>query len=243
MLFIYLSLAALTGLVTGAALLYWRQQAELKRQRRIPREWPLKLRPLVNSQERQVWIWLTKVMFDQQILIKLPVTRFTMPAEQTEAPHWYKILNGLYCTFTVCDTQGRVIGCVDVPGPQGLSMSNQTLKHSLLAQCGVRYWVVDPDNLPHLAQIRTAFLGEHAVKGVGRDDLEMRFRNQRDNLQAAVTRQRSHQSQSGEKSSGYAKLDAAMDATHDTPESRLPSGWDQNSFITPLDSRSGELSH
>lgn len=235
---LYLSVGALVGLAIGAGLVFWWQKLVQRTQRRIPREWPLRLRPLVNSQERQVWIWLTKVMFDQQILIKLPVTRFTMPAQQTEAPHWYKILNGLYCTFTVCDTQGRVIGCVDVPGPQGLSMSNQTLKHGLLAQCGVRYWVVDPDNLPHLAQIRTAFLGEHAVKGVGRDDLEMRFRNQRENLQAAVTRQR----QAGEKSSGFARLDAAMDPHHETPESRLPSGWDQNSFISPLDSRSGELS-
>ena len=235
---VYILLATAAGIAIGAALVLWRQRLMEREQRRIPREWPLKMRPLVNSQERQVWIWLTKVMFDQNILIKLPVTRFTTPAMLNEAPHWYKILNGLYCTFTVCDTQGRVIGCVDVPGPQGLSMSNQTLKHSLLAQCGVRYWVVDPENLPHLAQIRTAFLGEHAVKGVGRDDLEMRFRNVRENLQAAVTRQRS---QTGERSSGFARLDAEMEQAQDTPESRLSSGWDQNSFITPLDSRSGEL--
>ena len=107
---------------------------------------------------------------------------------------------------------------------------------------GVRYWVVDPENLPHLAQIRTAFLGEHAVKGAGRDDLEMRFRNVRENLQAAVTRQRA-QTQPGEKSSGFARLDAEMGQGSDTPESRLPSGWDQNSFVTPLDSRSGSLTH
>ncbi|MBC7917329.1 MAG: DUF2726 domain-containing protein [Rhodoferax sp.] len=239
---IWFLVGALSGIAIGGGLVYWRQKFALREQRRIPREWPLKLRLLVNSRERRVWIWLTKVMFDQQVLIKLPVTRFTTPAVPTEANHWYKILNGLYCSFTVCDADGRVIGCVDVPGPQGLSMSNQTLKHTLLAQCGVRYWVVDPDNLPHLAQIRTAFLGEHAVKGVGRDDLEMRFRNVRENLQAAVTRQRA-QTNSGEKSSGFARLDAAMSQSSDTPESRLPSGWDHNSFITPLDSRSGELNH
>ncbi len=240
-MFIWFLVGALSGIALGAGLVYWRQKMTIREQRRIPREWPLKLRLLVNSRERRVWIWLTKVMFDQQILIKLPVTRFTTPAVPTEANHWYKILNGLYCSFTVCDTEGRVIGCVDVPGPQGLSMSNQTLKHTLLAQCGVRYWVVDPENLPHLAQIRTAFLGEHAVKGAGRDDLEMRFRNVRENLQAAVTRQR--QSQSGERSSGFARLDAAMSPDNDTPESRLPSGWDHNSFVTPLDSRQGDLTH
>lgn len=233
---------ALSGIGLGAGLFYWRQKLSVREQRRIPREWPLKLRLLVNSRERKVWLWLTKVMFDHQILIKLPVTRFTTPAVQTDANHWYKILNGLYCSFTVCDAEGRVIGCVDVPGPQGLSMSNQTLKHTLLAQCGVRYWVVDPDNLPHLTQIRTAFLGEHALKGAGRDDLEVRFKNVRENLQAAVTRQRAH-TNAGEKSSDFARLDAEMRSDRDLPESRLPSGWDHNSFITPLDSRSGELNH
>ena len=56
-----------------------------------------------------------------------------------------------------------MIGCVDVPGLHGLSLSNQTLKHTLLSQCNIRYWVVDPDNLPNTTAIRAAFLGEQAV--------------------------------------------------------------------------------
>jgi hypothetical protein len=241
---IYFLIGALVGTALGAGIFYWRNQTAQREHRRIPKEWPLKLRLLVNSRERRVWVWLAKVMFDQQILIKLPVTRFTTPAVNTDANHWYQILNGLYCTFTVCDTEGRVIGCVDVPGPQGLSMSNQTLKHTLLSQCGVRYWVVDPDNLPHLAQIRTAFLGEEALKGTGRDDLETRFRDVRENLQAAVTRQRNQSGQSapGARSSGFARLDANIASDREFAESKLPSGWENNSFVTPLDSRQADLS-
>ena len=228
-------IAFLVGAGFGAALLYSLSRSTERKRRRIPREWPLKARPLVNSNERRVWIWLTKVMFDQHILIKLPVTRFTSPAAKEEARHWYKLLNGVYCTFTVCSMDGRVIGCVDVQNANSLSMSNQTLKHSLLTQCGIRYWVVDPENLPHLTQIRTAFLGDHAVKGNAGDPLEARFKDVADNLQAAVSRRREG------KSSNFARLDAAIASDSKFAESRLPSGWEQNSFVTPLDSRSGEL--
>jgi hypothetical protein len=224
------------GVAIGLAIFYgWNTRATRKR-RRIPKEWPLKIRPLVNSSERRVWIWLSKVMFDQQISLKLPVTRFTAPSVTEDAAHWYQLLNGVYCTFTVCNMDGHVVGCVDVQGPKGLSMSNQTLKHSLLSQCGIAYWVVSPSNLPHLTQIRTAFLGAQAVKTEDRDFLEHRFKDVRENLQAAVTRQRHN------KSSHFARLDSEMADTSDFAESRMPSGWEQNSFVTPLDSRSAELS-
>jgi hypothetical protein len=223
------------GASVGAGLYYWFNKVAGRKPKRIPKEWPLKIRPLVNSGERHVWIWLTKIMFDQQVLVKLPVTRFTAPSSSEEAAHWYQLLNGVYCTFTVCSMDGRVIGCVDVQGSKGISRSNQTLKHSLLSQCGIRYWVVSPSNLPHLTQIRTAFLGDQAVKANERDHLETRFKDVRENLQAAVTRQRHS------KSSGFAHLDATLNEAPQFQESRLASGWEQNSFITPLDSRSGAL--
>ncbi|NBX21359.1 MAG: hypothetical protein EBR58_08270 [Betaproteobacteria bacterium] len=190
---------------------------------------------MVNSRERKVWLWLTKVMFDQQVLVKLPVTRFTIPSEQTEATHWYKLLNGVYCTFTVCGLDGKVIGCVDVPGPGGLSLGNQTLKHTLLEQCNVRYWVVDPDNLPHLTQIRTAFLGEHAAMVANDRQLDTRFQNVREHLQAAVTRRRQSKSAEGA-GSGFTPLSSG-----EFQESRLASGWELNSFVSPLDSRMDKL--
>lgn len=223
------------GLALGAALLHWRNLFVARSMRRIPKEWPLKNRPLVNNRERRVWLWLVKVMFDQQILVKLPVTRFTTPANQQEASHWYKLLNGVYCTFTVCNIDGNVIGCIDVPGPKGLSMGNQTLKHTLLSQCGLRYWVVDPSNLPQLSQIRMAFLGETSPKGDRHSQLEGRLKDVSENLHAAVTRQRHS------KNSQYARLDSELNNTSGFSDSRMTSGWEQNSFLTPLDSRTAPL--
>lgn len=228
-------LSFVLGILVGAALLFWRNRYLERQRRRIPSSWPLKTRPLVNSQERRVWIWLTKVMFDQHILIKLPVTRFTAPASQAEATHWYKLLNGVYCTFTICSLDGKVIGCVDVPGPNGLSMGNQTLKHSLLDQCSIRYWVVDPANLPHLSQIRAAFLGEQAAQTAASQPLDSRFQDVREHLHAVVTRRR--QSKGSEATtSGLTPL-----TMPEFPESRLASGWELNSFVSPLDSRIDEL--
>jgi hypothetical protein len=228
-------IAFVIGLAAGAAALYWRTRDLEKKKRRIPREWPLKTRPLVNSAERRVWLWLAKVMFDQQILIKMPVTRFTSPANTDDAENWYQLLNGVYCTFTLCNMDGKVIGCVDVPGRKGLSMTNQTLKHGLLAHCGLPYWVVDPSNLPHLTQIRTAFLGEQAVKGEQRVHLASQVKDVAVHLQAVVNRQREG------KSSNFTRLEAELADETIIDESQLPEGWEQNSFVTPLDSRSAAL--
>jgi hypothetical protein len=227
--------AFLLGLVLGAALLYWRNAGFMRRTRRIPRQWPLKLRPFVNNREKRVWVWLSKVMFDHQILIKLPVTRFTSPATQKEAIHWYKLLNGVYCTFTVSNMEGKVLGCVDVPGPTGISLSNQTLKHTLLMQCGLQYWVVDPANLPHLSVIRSAFLGEEAIKSRHLENFDHQFNHVREHLQAAVSRQRES------KNNTFARLNTELPNAPEFAEGRISSGWEQNSFITPLDSRLGSL--
>jgi hypothetical protein len=227
--------ALVAGTLIGLALANWRSEKAQRESRRIPRQWPLVLRPLVNSNERRVWAWLAKVMFDQHILIKMPVTRFTAPASAEQAAHWYKLLNGVYCTFTVCGMDGRVVGCVDVPTRAGLSMSNQTLKHGLLSQCGVRYWVVDPENLPHLAQLREAFLGEHAARVAEREFPESRMVDTPDPQRGSAPRKRQPQPmpQYGSES--------VIDVTvSETDEQMLPD-WEQNSFMTPLDSRVGGL--
>jgi hypothetical protein len=229
------AIACVLGVVLGGAAVFWLRRPQPQARRRIPKEWPLSVRPLVNNREKQVWLWLAKVMFDQQIMVKLPVTRFTSPAQSVDASHWYHLLNGVYCTFTLCNLDGQVIGCIDVPGPQGLSLSNQTLKHTLLSQCGIHYAVVDPSNLPHLIQIRTAFLGEHAARGGTHSQLDSQFKDVSQTLHATVDRKRHTKSQA------MAQLDAAMPNTNDYSESHLASGWEQNSFITPLDSRAAKL--
>lgn len=225
----------IAGLVLGLVTYFAYARVQARNSKRIPREWPLKARPLVNNREKQVWVWLLKVMFDQQILVKVPVTRYTAPLMQSDAAHWYQLLNGLYCTFTICSLDGQVIGCIDVPGPQGLSMGNQALKHKLLTQCGMHYWVVDPDQLPHLIQLRTAFLGEHAAPATDNSQLDSRLKDVSDNLHAIVDRQRQRKE--------VAQLNASMPNTSEFAESRISGGWDQNSFITTLDSRPAGLSH
>ena len=219
-------IAFLLGLAFGAALMFWRSKKPAARAaRRVPREWPLKARPLLNSTERQVWGWLAKVMFDQHIMVKLPVTRFTLPQVQGEARQWFELLHGIYCTFTVCGSDGRVLGCVDVAGAKVLSMRNQTLKHALLTQCGIKYWVVELDNLPHRTQLRTAFLGEWAARA--------------DQIREADSKPTS----GGKRPTAAAAASVDMDAGREAEsmDSRLSSIWSQDSFMAGLDSRSAEL--
>lgn len=222
----------LVGVLVGIGLLLLYHRIVAQRVRRIPRQWPLTLRACVNNREKRVWIWLAKVMFDHQVLVKIPVTRFTAPSKQDDADHWYKLLNGVYCTFTICSVEGKVIGCVDVPGPKGISLSNQTLKHTLLMQCGLHYWVVDPANLPPLSLIRTAFLGVEAGKIQPPVPLDDQFNHVREHLKAAVSRQRET------KTAQIARLDLELP---NSAESRPPSGWEQNSFVSPLDSRNADV--
>ena len=63
------------------------------------------------------------------------------------------------------------------------------------------------------------------------ENFDKKFNHVREHLQAAVTRQRVH------KNSNFSRLDAALSNDAELPESRLTSGWEQNSFVTPLDSR------
>ena len=148
----------LVGVALGAFLSAWQARRAERARRRIPARWPLNPRVIVNSEERRVWRWLCRAFVDHHIMVKMPVTRFTMPRSPDNSVHWFNLLNGAYCTFTVCTPEGRAVGCVDVPGPKGLSRRNQQLKHSLLTQCGIAYWLIRSNDLPTLTEIRLEFL-------------------------------------------------------------------------------------
>lgn len=233
------------GLMLASAAGGWFAFAERHKRRelakrRIPRKWPLAIRAMVNSREKLVWRWLMRAFLDHHVMVKVPVTRFTMPQVKEEGQHWFQILSGVYCTFTICTPEGNVIGCIDVPGLQGLSLSNQTLKHTLLSQCNIRYWVVDPENLPNTTSIRAAFLGEQAVikEALDRVRTEEEFNQTRAALKAALSRQRNAHP------SDFARLDALFSGdphSHEDYESQLSTGWKHDSFVAPLDSRRGEL--
>lgn len=210
---------------------------QARERRRIPKHWPLSTRALANSEEARVWHWLARAFYDHHIMIKLPVTRFTLPRDREQGMEWYKLLGGVYCTFTVCRSDGRVLGCLDVPGSAGLPRSTRTLKHSLLTQCGLPYWVVRSNSLPTVAEIRAEFLGESSLNHSMRErEMEERaIIAAQANLRTALTRQRNN------RNSDFSPLSTWPNSTTGEPRSDFNSQWQENSFLMPLDSRRGDL--
>ena len=212
------------GLVMGALLLWWSHRWMKTRLHRIPQRWPLTTRPMVNTQERKTWLWLSKALFDHHILIKLPVTRFTAPLDADKAADWYPVLNAVYCTFTVCGLDGKVIACLDLLGPNGASMGNQGLKHSLLDQCGIQYWALDPLHLPDMKQLRQTLLTDplNGAAAQAEQDEALQVAQSSPNAQSPAT-----------------QAPAGLQAPSVTESARrkLAPDWDQNSFLSPLGSR------
>ncbi len=196
--------------------------------RRLPLQWPLIPRPLLNSNERRVWHWLRKVFPELHVMVKLPVTRFTMPRQPGEATEWFDLLSRAYCSFTLCDASGHVIGCVDVRSPRGISRSHRQLKQTLLAQCGIGYWVLAPDLLPEPSVLRLEFLGAAAAsepppRPSGLAELE----TARHQLHETLERKRSHR-HPHEAAADHQELEHAP--------------WPQaDSFLASLDSRRAPL--
>ena len=209
-----------------------------RKQRRIPKHWPLSTRALVNSEEARVWHWLARAFYDHHVMIKLPVTRFTLPRDREQGMHWYRLLGSVYCTFTICKTDGRVVGCLDVPGKNALPRSTRMLKHSLLTQCGLPYWVVRSSNLPTVAEIRAEFLGESPTTQSmrEREAEERAIIAAQASLRSAISRQRNIRHSDFSPLSNW-----PSSTTGDSRVSDLHSQWQDNSFLVPLDSRKGEL--
>lgn len=208
-----------------------------KRKRRIPKHWPLSARPLANGEELQVWHWLARTFYDHHVMIKLPVTRFTLPKDPDEGKIWYGLLGSVYCTFTICRSDGRVVGCIDVPAKAGISRTVRQIKHSLLTQCGLPYWVIRSDNLPTVAEIRGEFLGETPLTQSMRErEMEERaIIAAQANLRTALDRQRKN------RHSDHAPLSTWPSSTTEA-RGDFHSNWGaDNSFLQPLDSRKGEL--
>jgi hypothetical protein len=238
---ILMGLIAVVGTFAGVFGSAWRTRRATKARRRIPKHWPLDARTMANSEECKVWRWLIRVFFDHYVMVKVPVTRFTFPRASEDSMKWFELLSGVYCTFTVCGPDGQVVGCVDVPGRNGLSRSNRKLKLTLLSQCGIAYWVVKPSSLPALVDIRTDFLGETAGMPGQKFREEVAVTTAHQKLRAAIERQRHRRLSDSALVFGEAHPE-------DGPESLLadtgfaPSAWQQpNSFIAPLDSRVGRL--
>ena len=236
-------LAATAGVITGLLIFAWRVKVEAKRRKRIPKRWPLHSRVIANTEECRVWSWLSRVFYDHHIMIKIPVTRFTLPRSRESGAHWYQLLSGVYCTFSVCAADGRVIGCVDVPRKNSISRSNRHLKLPLLSQCGVAYCVVNSHSLPSMEEIRAEFLGEvQPVAGDTQSELDTVVAA-REKLRTAIATQRHNRADGSN-----ARAPSPMPEQHNDTESQLPESdfgegtWQlNNSFVAPLDSRTGDL--
>jgi hypothetical protein len=225
-------------LAIGAMLHRTWEDRKARARRRIPKQWPLDTRAVANSEELLVWHWLSRAFYDHHVMIKLPVTRFTLPREKEEGMDWYRLLGGVYCTFSICKADGRVVGCLDVPGRTGIPRSTRQLKHSLLTQCGLPYWVVRSNSLPTVSEIRGEFLGEMPTPETLRDreQEERAMIAAKTNLRSALNRQRNN------RHSDFSPLSTwPGSTTGDSKVSDLGSQWQDNSFLVPLDSRKGDL--
>ena len=241
--------AATGGMLVGALLCMGWLRSAARMRRRIPQRWPLSARVLANTEERKVWRWLSEAFSDHHIMLKTPVTRFTLPNDKNKehGTHWYQLLSGVYCTLTVCAADGRVLGCIDVPGSKPVSRRNRRLKQTLLPQCGMAYWVVDSGRLPTRAAIRSAFLGDEGAPTRPHELDETIITAARMKLRASLDNQRQSRS-----SDVVARSFLTGEPWDEGPDSELGrdsqfsnfgSGLHQgNSFIAPLDSRRADLS-
>jgi len=244
-------LIAALGLLAGASgfVLFYlaRQGGKRKTQRQLPRQWPLSPRQLANSAERQIWHWLQQVFPEHQVMIKLPITRFTAPNKASEASDWFTLLNSAYCTFTLCDMQGLVIGCVDLLGPHGQPQSSRQIKETLLAQCGIGYRTMSAQALPSVSALRADFLGSNNANN-DESELEQRPHTapptifEEATLQLHETLERHRR----DRQSGYAPLGGANDSVFVPLESQqsgnnYPAARtyrpQPDSFLASLDSR------
>lgn len=227
---------AAIGMAVGVFLCLIVTRQAARKRKMPPKRWPFNSRVLANTEERKVWRWLCQTFPEHHVMIKLPVTRFLLPHTKEQGRHWYDLLSGVYCTFTICRDDGHVIGCVDVPSRKRLSRSNRQLKKNLLAQCGIAYWVLESINLPAPAEIRAEFEGE--IDSVAPSDKrdEAMFNTARTKLRTSLDRQRQGRNSESVPDSGPASRLPA-----DSDFSFFGSGLHQgNSFLTPLDSRCGE---
>lgn len=161
--FLLIGLALVAGAVLGGVLYaaWLRQRSHVSL--RLPNRWPLATRVLVTNQEHQVLTWLRATFPEHLVMVKLPVLRFTMPIDKQKnggGSRWQELLGGVNCTFTLCTTNGNVVGCVDVLGKRAISKANRRLKESLLSDCNIAYTVVTSKALPDGSAMRAAFLGE-----------------------------------------------------------------------------------
>lgn len=235
-------LVALASGMAGFFACSWRARRVARVRRRIPKHWPLDARRVVNSQEHRVWLWLRQAFEDHHVMIKMPVTRFTLPRRGENSACLYQLLGGVYCTFTISRDDGRVVGCVDVPGLQGISRTNRQIKLALLSQSGIAYRVLKANELPPAAEIRIDFLGDEAFVHMQKKRERAAVLQAQQKLRDAVERRR-HRLPTRHLGDAQGDAIAESDFSVSVLDSQVGAfAWEQaNSFVAPLDSRPAGL--
>ena len=232
-------IAALGAGALGQALLMRRVA---RQRRRAPDAWPLAARAIINSEERKTWRWLELAFVDYSVMVKMPVTRFSIPNSKQEGAHWFELLSSLYCTFTVVRADGKVVGCVDLPSRSGGRNKSHRMKASVLKQCGIPYIVLQQGAQPTIEQIRFHFLGEgSAMPQSTRQAAAIDAASS--TLRTSISRNRQTRNDA---TSAKARQDLESVFATDSQYSSVPSSgftaeWQEDSFIMPLDSRTAAL--
>lgn len=249
------TLGLLLALAAGALLHAWLQRRRARLRRQAPKKWPLSPRAIINSDERKVWRWLELAFVDYSVMVKMPVTRFSIPNSAEQGLRWYELLSSLYCTFTVVRADGRVMGCVDLPSRSGRPSKGQRMKASMLAQCGISYFILQPGTEPTVTQIRFKFLGEIASAMPQGNYQAAAVLAASSSLRSSITRSRQQRATDSSpaplspSSSSSLSSQTANDSTlgpdsdyAGAASSGFNAQWQDNSFIMPLDSRKAGLS-
>ena len=254
---LFVALGLGVGVLLGGGLyaLWVRYKSADETDPPLPAKWPLRARGLLTGEEHDVLNWLREAFPKHLVMVKLPVVRFTIPLSKdttSESKRLQALLDGVYCSFTVCTTGGNVAGCVDVPGKRGLPRGNRDLKESLLSDCAIAYTVVRGFDLPKAAAMRAAFLGEidpeekqeHQETRGGDSsfhaDLDAFTRKARADAKEAALKELNKDSDAKRLPVNVAGFNP--DGTHagSLKPARFPVEW-EDSFIQPSDSRPAKL--
>lgn len=239
------SIAMGIAFVTGLLVYRWMAQRLARQRRQAPKKWPLSPRAIINTEERKIWRWLELAFVDYSVMVKLPVTRFSIPNSAEQGLRWYELLSSLYCTFTVVRADGRVLGCVDLPSRSGRPSQGQRMKASMLAQCGISYLILQPGTEPTVSQIRFRFLGEMAAAMPQGNYQAAAIQAASSSLRSSITRGRQQRdTDSSPVPLTTSSPDAATGPDSDysgVASTGFNAQWQDNSFIMPLDSRKAGL--
>lgn len=239
---ILLFLGGLLAFWAGAATWAARSKREESQRLKAPSRWPLSPRAIINSEERRVWRWLELAFVDYSVMVKMPVTRFSMPNSRQEGVYWYQLLSSLYCSFTVVRADGQVMGCVDLPSHSGDKSKSQRMKASFLAQCGIPYVVMQGGVQPTLLQMRSKFLGEASAMPQSTQQAAA-INAASSHLRNSILRNRQTRPTVPELQSAH---NPDKRVVHDSEFSGISSSGfstfgQEDSFIMPLDSRASPL--